>query len=137
MKTTKQIALAMGITTLATLTSFAGVGIGVSVQVPVPVVVVPAPAPAVTVVAPVPDSYVWDGTEYVGVVGTQYYYLGPHHVWLTLDAPRVARFNGWQRVHADWRIHAIRNELYRRDAHGHDYPLPDDHGHDIHHDHDH
>ena len=35
----------------------------------------------------------------------------------------------WERVHADWRDHAIRNELYRRDAHGHDVPVRDDHAH--------
>jgi hypothetical protein len=119
--------------------------------------VVTAPAPVVIVNAGVPDEYAWDGTEYVGAVGDQYYYLGPDHVWLTLDAPRLARFHDWSRGHADWRTHAIRNDKYRRDAHGHEAPFRDardahaapighpgpgsdrdhDHGHDgdDHHDH--
>jgi hypothetical protein len=83
------------------------------------------PAPAVTVT--VPDSYVWDGTEYVGVVGSQYFYLGPNNVWLTLDAPRLARFHGWERDHQDWRANAIRNTRYRGDARAHDVPSHDDH----------
>ena len=45
--------------------------------------------------------------------------LGPGNVWLPFDSVRVARFHDWERDdHADWRDHAIRNELYRRDAHG-------------------
>jgi hypothetical protein len=86
----------------------------------------------------VPDSYVWDGTEFVGVVGTDYYYLGPDHIWLRADAPRLARFHDWERGHADWRAHAIRNDLYRHDARGHVVPYHnngghDDHGHDVNH----
>jgi hypothetical protein len=91
---------------------------------------VQVPAPAVTVEAAVPDSYVWDGTEFVGVVGDQYYYLGAGNVWLPFDSVRVARFHDWEKVHADWRTHVTRNELYRHDAHGHDVPRHDDHGHD-------
>src|SRR5579863_3586152 len=47
------------------------------VVAPAPVYV--APPPPVVEVAPVmiPDSYMWDGYEYVGLVGDQYYYLGP------------------------------------------------------------
>jgi hypothetical protein len=90
--------------------------------------VVPAPAPAITVNVGVPDDYVWDGNEYVGLVGDQYYYLGPDHVWLSLDARRRALFHDWERTHADWRLHTIRNEQYRRDAHGHDVPFRDGHG---------
>jgi hypothetical protein len=127
-KTKKLIVLALSISSLAALPSMAGVGI--SISVPAPVVVVPAPA--VTVEA-VPDSYVWDGTEYVGVVGSQYYYLGPNNVWLTLDGPRVARFHDWERGHADWRTHAIHNDRFRNDAHGHTVPLHDSHdNHDAH-----
>jgi hypothetical protein len=116
-----------------------------------PVVAVQPVAPVVSVDVGVPDSYVWDGSEYVGMVGDQYYYLGPNHVWLTLDAPRLARFHGWERGHGDWRTHAIRNDKYRQDAHGHNVPFHDvhaapamhpapgnnnDHGHDAgHHDH--
>ena len=102
-----------------------------------PVVVVSSVAPAVVVSSPapvtvtaVPDSYVWDGYEYVGLVGSQYYYLGPGNVWLSLDAPRLARFHGWEKVNAGWRDHAIRNENYRHDAHGHVVPLRDDRSHD-------
>ena len=107
----------------------AGVSINIGVPVPAPppvVVVAPAP-PAVTVQIGVPDSYVWDGYEYVGLVGTQYYYLGPGDVWLTLDATRLARFQTWQHGHPDWRTHAIRNVNYRHDAKGHDQPAR---GHD-------
>jgi hypothetical protein len=133
-KNKKLVVLALGIITLAALPAMAGgVGIGVQINVPAPVVV--APAPVVTVQT-VPDSYVWDGTEYVGVVGSQYYYLGPDNVWLTLDAPRLARFHEWEGGHADWRAHAIRNERFRHDAHGHDVPFHEDHGGDHDHDHD-
>ena len=139
----------LGITSITTCTLMAGPVVVVqppSVVIQPPIVVQPAPvpvAPAVTVEVGVPDAYVWDGYEYVGVVGDQYYYLGPDHVWLTLDAPRLARFHDWARVHADWRANAIRNEKYRRDVHGHDVPFHDrhaapdthpapayDHGHD-------
>src|ERR1700733_3935795 len=121
MKTRKLIVLT-SLLSLAALPSMAGVGVGGQINVPAPVVVVPAPVvvpePAVTVQV-VPDSYVWDGTEYVGVVGSQYFYLGPGNVWLTLDGPRVARFHEWERGHADWRVHAIRNERFRHAAHAH------------------
>ena len=89
-----------------------GVGVGVAVETP----------PPVTVETTVPDDYVWDGDEYVGVVGDQYYYLGPDHVWLVADPVRLERFHGWERGHPDWRTHAIRNEQYRRDARGHEQP---------------
>jgi hypothetical protein len=87
-------------------------------------------------VAVVPDSYVWDGTEYVGVVGGQYYYLGPGNVWMTMDADRLHRFQGWQSAHADWRDHAIHNVKYRQLDHP---PVRSDHDdHPDHHDdHDH
>jgi hypothetical protein len=124
MKTGKLIILALGISILAALQSIAAVGIGVQINVPSPVVVAPAPTVAVQAV---PDSYVWDGTEYVGVVGSQYYYLGPGNVWLTLDGPRVARFHEWERSHADWRAHAIRNDRFRQGAHGHYAPFHDNH----------
>ena len=146
----------LGVTSLATCTLMADPFVVIhtpSIVISPPVVVVPAPV--VTVDVGVPDQYVWDGTEYVGVVGDQYYYLGPDHVWLVMDAPRQARFHDWARIHADWRTHAIRNDKYRRDAHGHEapfrdvhaapnahpapvnnHPHPDDHPHgDDHHDH--
>ena len=78
-------------------------------------VVVSPPAPVV--VASVPDSYVWDGSEYVGVVGDQYYYLGPGNVWMVMDTTRLHRFQGWERGHADWRTHATHNVSYRNMGH--------------------
>ena len=33
------------------------------------------PQPQAVVMVGMPDSYVWDGVEYVGVVGDQYMYL--------------------------------------------------------------
>jgi hypothetical protein len=132
---TKKITIAMmGISSLATLTLIAA---------PLVIVQVPAPAPpAVTVVTAVPDTYVWDGIEFVGVVGPDYYYLGPGKVWLPFDSVRLTRFHDWERIHGDWRTHAIRNELYRRDAHGHEVQLHDNRvqqdlrhdAHDIRHD---
>ncbi|HEY1719406.1 MAG TPA: hypothetical protein VGH42_14095 [Verrucomicrobiae bacterium] len=136
MNATKKIAITMaGLSSLATMTLIAGPI--VTVQVPVPAVTVQVPAPAVTVEAAVPDSYVWDGTEFVGVVGSQYYYLGAGNAWLPFDSVRTSRFHDWEKVHADWRTHATRNELYRHDAHGHDVPRNDDQSHDKDHDHGH
>jgi hypothetical protein len=88
----------------------------VEVAAPAPVVVAPAP---VTVAVGVPDNYVWDGYEYVGLVGDQYYYLGPGNVWLVCDPYRLDRFRGWERGHSDWRSHATRNDRYRTDRNGH------------------
>jgi hypothetical protein len=88
------------------------------VVVDAPPVVVDTP-PAVVETDVVPDDYVWDGYEYVGVVGDSYFYLGPGNVWLVCDPVRLGRFHGWERGHADWRVHAIRNERFRADAHGH------------------
>lgn len=90
------------------------------VAAPAPVVVVDAPGPVM-----VPDSYVWDGVEYVGLVGDQYYYLGPGNVWLVCDPFRLERFHGWDRDHAGWRDHAIRNDRYRTDRNGHVQPRRD------------
>jgi hypothetical protein len=93
-----------------------------------PVVVAPAPvvvAPAPVEVVMVPDGYVWDGYEYVGLVGDQYFYLGPGDVWLVCDPFRLDRFHGWERGHPDWRAHAIRNDRFRKDAHGHVQPRHD------------
>ena len=122
----------MGITSLAALPLMARpVWVGVQVQVPVPpppVETLSVPAPAVTVQVGVPDSYFWDGYEYVGLVGDQYYYLGPNHVWITCDPVRLARWNNWQRAHADWRTHATVNMQYRRDAEGNDHPWHANHG---------
>jgi hypothetical protein len=86
-----------------------------------PVVVV-APAPIEPVV--IPDDYVWDGYEYVSVVGDQYYYLGPGNVWLVCDPVRFNRFHVWIGGHPDWRGHSIRNDRFRNDRHGHFHPRP-------------
>jgi hypothetical protein len=100
---------------------------------------VTAPTPEVTVETAVPDDYVWDGYEYVGLVGDQYYYLGSGNVWIIADPFRLNRFHGWERGHPDWRTHAIRNERFRRDTHGHEQPRHDvpAHRNDRDHDHDH
>ncbi|HEY1790781.1 MAG TPA: hypothetical protein VGJ73_21715 [Verrucomicrobiae bacterium] len=84
-----------------------------TVVVTAPSIVVSAPV----VATPVPDSYTWDGSEYVGVVGTQYYYLGPGNVWMVMDPSRLHRFQGWERGHADWRAHATHNVRYRNMGH--------------------
>jgi hypothetical protein len=90
------------------------------VVAPAPVVVAPAPPPPEVVM--VPDSYAWDGYEYVGFVGDQYCYLGPGNVWLVCEPFRLERFHGWERGHPDWREHAIRNDRFRTDRHGHVQP---------------
>jgi|SRR5580658_6687266 hypothetical protein len=82
---------------------------GCTVGVSTPGVVVDVPGPPVVEVG-VPDSYVWDGYEYVGLVGGTYYYLGPGGGWLVCDDFRLGRFHGWERNHPDWHRHAIRNE---------------------------
>ena len=83
---------------------------------PPPVYIAPGP------VVEVPDDYAWDGVEYVGLVGDQYYYLGPGDVWLVADPFRLERFHGWERGHRDWREHAIRNDRFRTDHNGHAQP---------------
>jgi hypothetical protein len=97
------------------------------------VVETPAPPP-VAVVVTVPDDYIWDGYEYVGLVGGVYFYLGPGNVWFRCEPWRLQRFHDWERVHPDWHAHAVPNEHYRRDAQGHEHPWHGDHGHG--HDHD-
>ena len=93
---------------------------------PPPVVVAPpvvtAPPPAVTV-GGVPDSYISDGDEFVGVIGTDYFYLGSGNLWVPLDAARLEHFQAWEKDHPDWREHAVLNAKYRIDAQGHFVPL--------------
>ena len=96
---------------------------------PPPVVIAPPPPvyvapPPVVVAEPVmvPESYVWDGYEYVGVVGDRYLYLGPGNIWIGFEPWRLERFHGWERGHADWRGRAIRNDRFRRDHEGHEHP---------------
>ena len=90
-------------------------------------------APAVVVAPPVvvepvmvPEAYTWDGVEYVGLVGDQYFYLGPGDVWLVAGPDRLGRFHGWERGHPDWRNHATRNDRFRKDARGRMQPRRDD-----------
>jgi hypothetical protein len=95
------------------------------VEAPPPMVYAPpAPEPVM-----VPDDYVWDGYEYVGFVGGQYYYLGAGNVWLVADPFRLDRFHGWEGGHPDWRNHAIRNDNFRKDSRGRVQPRRDQHGH--------
>lgn len=143
MKTKNKIVILTGISSLVTLNLMAGPGVGVTVQIPAPAPPprVYIPPPAVTVEPAVPDYYVWNGDEYVGVVNGQYYYLGPGNVWIIMDTPRLRRFHDWERHHSDWREHEIRNEHYRNfnhereehHEHGHDF----DRDHPDHHDRDH
>jgi hypothetical protein len=87
--------------------------------------VVVAPAVEVEPVM-IPEAYTWDGVEYVGLVGDQYYYLGAGNVWLVAGSDRLERFHGWERGHPDWRNHATRNDRFRKDARGHVQPRRDD-----------
>ena len=124
----------------ASLSAHAGVRFGFSFGLPLPgpivltapvaPVVVATPPPAVEVAPPVvevPESYVWDGVEFVGVVGGAYFYLGPGDFWLACDPVHLERFRGWERYHSDWRAHAIRNDRFRNDAHGHVAPMRNEH----------
>lgn len=96
------------------------------VVAPAPVVVAPPPPPEPVYV---PDGYIWDGYEYVGVVGDQYFYLGPGSIWIACEPWRLERFHGWERGHPDWRGHVTVNVRFRADAHGRMHPR-DDHGRD-------
>jgi len=130
MKTKKIIGIALGISSVATMSLLSG-----CVVRPYGGVVVSAPPAEVSVEAGVPDDYVWDGYEYVGLVGDQYYYLGPGNIWIVCDPVRLARFHDYVRVHPDWHAHVTINERYRTDARGHYQPRHpaqpekrDDHG---------
>jgi hypothetical protein len=90
------------------------------IAAPPPVYV--APQPVVEEPVMVPETYVWDGYENVGLVGGQYFYLGPGNVWLVAEPFRLERFHGWERGHPDWRDHAIRNDRFRTDRNGHVQP---------------
>ena len=130
MKTTNKIIIGLGAASLAALPLMSAPPV-VTVHIPPPAITVQVPVPAVPApIVAVPDNYVWDGYEYVGVVGSQYYYLVRGNAWLALDPTRLARFHGWEKDHSDWRAHAIHNERYRHDAAGHETPLRDNHGHD-------
>jgi hypothetical protein len=137
---------AVGLLSGLAIPCMAGPGIIIVPPAPPSIVIsAPAPPPAVVVSAPavavVPDDYYYDGIEYVGLVGGQYYYLGPGNAWVVMDAGRLHRFNGWQRDHADWRTHSVHNDKYRGHVPAHAEPMHEDRpaGHDVdhsdHHDH--
>lgn len=95
---------------------------------PPAVVVAPPPPPVVVEPEPVvlvPDSYVWDGFEFVGFVGGTYVYLGPSNVWVRCDEVRLGHFHEYERFHPDWRMHATVNVNFRRDRYGHEAPRRD------------
>jgi hypothetical protein len=117
MKNTKLMSTVLGVSGIAAMAFLSG-----CVVRPYGGVTVEAPPAAVTVQVGVPDDYVWDGYEYVGFVGDQYYYLGPGNVWIVCDPVRLARFHNYVRVHPDWHVHATVNVRYRTDAHGHYQP---------------
>ncbi|HUB87292.1 MAG TPA: hypothetical protein VMB22_05325 [Verrucomicrobiae bacterium] len=128
-RNTKIIAVVAGIASLAALTLVAGPVVIIRAPLPPPPVVISPPV----VTIGVPDDYVWDGYEYVGVVGDQYYYLGPGNVWIVCNPVRLARFQDWVKIHPDWRTHATVNVRFRLDAKGHEHPWHggqnDKHGH--------
>ena len=135
--------ITMGIACGLTLPSAAGPTVIITAPPP-PTVVITAPAPPpVTPVVVVPDTYIYDGDEYVGVVGDQYYYWGPNSTWIVLDPVRLHRFQGYMHDHPDWHTHMVRNERFRGAEHvpAHAEPMHDSHanpaGHDDRHDHDH
>ena len=86
----------------------AAVATGCTVSFTPATVYVPPPPQAVVTVG-VPDAYVWDGVEFVGVVGGEYMYLGPGGAWLVCEPYRLERFHGWERGHPDWHRTAVRN----------------------------
>jgi hypothetical protein len=116
-------------TTTIAMAGVAGFAAWTVMAQPSVTVVVPAPPPpAVTVSIGVPDFYVWDGVEFVGLIGTQYVYLGPGDVWIAMDAPRLVRFHEWETAHADWRSHATANVKYRGNAAPPNTPPKSDNG---------
>jgi hypothetical protein len=120
-----KIGLSLGISSVMTLALVLASGCVVRVRPYGGAVVTTPPPPAVTVDVGVPDDYAWDGYEYVGLVGGVYFYLGPGNVWLRCEPWRLDRFHGWERDHPDWHAHAIRNDRYRNDSHGHYQPRHD------------
>ena len=122
------------------------VDIGVPPPPPAPVVVVaapappPPPAPVVVMAAPapvvveeyIPDSYIWDGYEYIGVIGDDYYYLGAGNIWYRCEPWREHRFHDWERYNGDWRMRVVINDHYRHGRDGRDHPRGERHGPDRH-----
>ena len=71
-----------------------------------------APAPAPMAAPYVPQYYVWDGYEYVGMCGGQYVYWNGG-AWLVCDGLILGRFHGWERYHPGWRRGAVRYRGWR------------------------
>jgi hypothetical protein len=109
------------------------VGFAPIVVAPAPVYVGPPPVEVEAGPVMVPDGYAWDGYEYVGLVGDQYFYLGPGNIWLLAEPWRLDRFHGWERGHPDWRGHLVRNDRFRRDARGTEHARRDDGKQEEHH----
>lgn len=53
-----------------------------------------------------PESYVWDGYEYVGLYGDQYVFWNAG-AWDVCGAVMLGRFHGWESYHPAWRSHAV------------------------------
>ena len=73
----------------------------------------PWPASGQVASMQVPSSYVWDGRQFVGAVGNQFYYLGPGNVWVPMDRARMNNFRAWERANPHWRSWATPNVRYR------------------------
>lgn len=71
----------------------------------------------------IPDYYVWDGYEYVGLVDGRYYYLGQGSLWFACEPWREHRFQDWERHNPRWRDHAERNERFRKGPDGRLHPI--------------
>lgn len=124
MKTIQKLAILMGVTSVAAVSVFADPA--------TPAATVAAPAPAAgLMVGAVPDKYAWDGSEYVGCIGSQYYYLNQRKYWVPMDRQHQTHFQSWQKSHADWQGHAVLNVNYRHDANGHVVPLAAGRGEDL------
>ncbi|HTV41986.1 MAG TPA: hypothetical protein VMF08_15490 [Candidatus Sulfotelmatobacter sp.] len=101
----------LSLAAIAFAVSLTNVGTAAVIVTPPRVVAPPmvpmAPAPGF------PATYVWDGNEFVGMIGNQYYYLGPGNNWVIMDPVRMNRFRGWTRAHPGWRDRQIRNTRFR------------------------
>ena len=51
---------------------------------------------------PGPSNAVWDGSDYVGQVNGEYYYLGANNTWMPMDAAHQQRFQEWQQNNPNW-----------------------------------
>ena len=60
----------------------------------------------------IPESYIWDGNEYVGWVGDRYVYYNGNR-WYACGPEQMARFHEYGRSHPDWRSRSYRYERDR------------------------